>query len=197
MPNLNEFIFCGFRFGEEEILDDPEIAYDPTSISAATSNTIKKCKKIAAYIHRSPKASAMLKKECEARGFKFYRIVQAVCTRWNSLYAMLKRIHECMDCINFVLVTLKSPLECLSEEDSSILTDLLTCLRPFAEATEELGGEKYVTMSLVCLNARILLDQLRTIEKEVTTAAGTMLIKGLIKRSEERLLPYETRTVSS
>lgn len=84
----------------------------------------------------------------------------------------------------------------LYDEDLEIIDDMLQCLRPFADITTEFSGEKYTTMSLVIPNVNILLSELRTMDTEMKTEAGRMLLEGLIERTEERLLKYETRTVS-
>lgn len=157
---------------------------------------MKKGKQIAAFFHRSSKASSLLEKECKARGVQYYRLVQCVVTRWNSLYFMMNRIRKCHKSINFVLVSLKSALDMLYDEDLEIIDDMLQCLRPFADITTEFSGEKYTTMSLVIPNVNILLSELRTMDTEMKTEAGRMLLEGLIERTEERLLKYETRTVS-
>jgi hypothetical protein len=92
------------------------------------------------------------------------------------------------------LVTTKSTLETLSEEDLMVIDDILECLRPFADITKEFSGKKYTTMSLVIPNVNILLGDLKLIKTK--TQAGEMLLSGLVQRTEERLLKYETRTTA-
>ena len=151
------FLFCKkLRFSEEDILEDPDAPYDETIINPSVALVIKKAKCIATFFHKSSKACDLLEKECQSRGFKYYRLVQSVVTRWNSLYMMLKQIDGCFDCINFVLYSLQSKIEPLTENDRAILTDMLKCLAPFDEATTELSGEQYITVSLIIPNVGIL-----------------------------------------
>jgi len=137
------------RFTEDDVLsdDNPEelsIPDAPSSLRSTASVVVKKCKRIAGYFHRSTKANELLKRECAARNLTFYRLVQCVETRWNSLYLMMMRIRNCVDCIEFVLIKLKanSVVEPLTQDELDILSDIILCLKPFADSTEELGGEK-------------------------------------------------------
>lgn len=190
--NYYEVFF--FSFTENDILDEEfEVAVEDSAVPVV----IRKCKRMAAFFHRSSKASSLLQTECKARNLKFYRIIQCVSTRWNSLYFMMIRIRDCIDCIHFVLVKLKkTEIEPLTSDKENILNDILLCLKPFAEATEELGGEKYLSMSLVIPNVGILLDQLGEVRQKLGTEAGSSLLNALINNAEKRLLKYEERSIS-
>ncbi len=155
------FKFYEYSF-QEDTLNEPDSLYEEDIVPS--SAVIKKCKRIEMYFHQSSKATNTLKKECESRNLNYYRIVQSVVTRWNSLYFMLKRIQDCVLCINFVLITMETSIPTITSNDEAVISDLLCCLKPFANATEELSGEKFVSMSLVLHNTEILLEQLEEVK---------------------------------
>ena len=177
-------------------MEDFDILYaEEGIINSNVAAVIKKAKRIATFFHQSPKACNTLKEECSKRALHYYRLVQCVSTRWNSAYFMLRRIYNCFDCINLVLVILGTDIEILTSADRVIMHDVLKCLTPFADATEELSGEKYVTISLIIVSVGLLLDQLKDVYKELKSEPGRNLLETLMKESEKRLLQYESRIV--
>lgn len=110
---------------------------------------------------------------------------------------MMRRIRDCVECINIVLLTSENcAVPRLVHSEVSLINEILICLKPFVDATEELGVERFVSVSFIIPSIGILLKQLHTAKNEVKLAASQTLIAGLIRRAEERLAVYEIRTIS-
>ncbi len=99
---------------------------------------------------------------------------------------MLLRILDSLECIEFVILKLwkTTDIAMLTVEEADVLKKNLSCLKPFADATAELCGEKYVTMTLVLPNISILHEQLDELKTTMKMRAGKALLKGLQCRAE-------------
>jgi len=68
-------------------------------------------------------------------------------------------------------------------------------LEPFKVATTTISGESYVTSSLIIPLSRGISAKLIGLENKLTVE-GQDILKSLIKSVNERLKPYNTRTVT-
>lgn len=156
---------------------------------------LRKCRKITGFFNSSPKNTAALKKELQARNLPFRSLLQAVVTRWNSSYFMLERIQQNLDCINIILTRVKNDVPLLTPDEVAAIPDMLTCLKPFVEATKDLSGACYTTISLLIPYTKQILEELKTFKPD--TVCGQNLLQKLIKLTETKLLSYETRSCSA
>ena len=113
------------------------------------TTVLQKCSKLVASIHKSCKATEMLK---EAAGCI---IPRPNSTRWNSQYRMLSSMLKiCTDhpeLMTKVAEILSSSIK-LTQTDKDTTKELHTLLQPFTVVTERLEGENTVTSSQVLPN---------------------------------------------
>ena len=79
---------------------------------------------------------------------KQHKLVQDVCTRWNSTLAMIERIVEQRAALNAIFSDEFKYDLILNDDEFGILNDVVAILTPFLVATELLSGSKYVTASI-------------------------------------------------
>lgn len=77
------------------------------------------------------------------------RLIQSVCTRWNSTYYQLERFIKLSDKVAPILLkNSKAPLM-LSAVELDTLKDLINIFQPFEMLTKEISGQNYVTCSKI------------------------------------------------
>lgn len=84
------------------------------------------------------------------------RLLQAVPTRWNSVYTMLERFLELQDALKSTAGLLDKTLPMPSSEEWGMCKDLCNVLKPIQEVTQQMSMENYVTGSLVIVYNRVL-----------------------------------------
>ncbi|XP_077972609.1 E3 SUMO-protein ligase ZBED1-like [Styela clava] len=111
-------------------------------------------RRLVQHFKRSELATSALGKKCEEMKLTSKRLIMDVSTRWNSTYNMLVRLQELQWPIlailgnkNITNATKASALT-IKPGDWEIFKQLIPVLEPFAEATDLLGGEKYVSISI-------------------------------------------------
>ena len=116
-------------------------------------NLIDKCRKIAASYHQSNILSDLLKSKQALLGLKSNEIIQDVPTRWNSTYLMMQRILEQVDAINEVFgdksFRKKYDHLLIGDDELAMLKDSKDIFQYFYQATTELSGSKYATISII------------------------------------------------
>ena len=75
---------------------------------------------------------------------------------------------------------------CLATEDEEKIQNALTQLKPFLEATENISGEEYVSVSLIVPLAKLLQQQYRSSDNTL----GTCLSSELCRRFSSIETPY-------
>lgn len=87
---------------------------------------------------------------CDSERKSPLRLKEDVETRWNSTFAMLERAHLVRDAINKALAEMKDLQDLkIAEIAWPTIKAMIDFLDPFNELTEQLSGEKYVTISMV------------------------------------------------
>ena len=77
-------------------------------------------------------------------------LVSHMPVRWNSFYAMLNRANEMKDALVLFLASYKDDdSEKLSNDEWTLIEELIVVFRPLYTATLELSGEKFTTLSKV------------------------------------------------
>ena len=121
------------------------------------SEILRKCRRVVQYFHKSTTAFTQLKRKQEnllPPEFKELKLIQDVSTRWNSTFDMLQRLINLMPAVNaFVLdSSIKSSIKDIdskflfSVEEQETIKQVISLLKPFKEATENLSAENYPTL---------------------------------------------------
>ena len=122
----------------------------------ALSTLQEKCRKVVKFFKQSNLAHSKLSQlQLELKGEE-RKLIQDVCTRWNSTYYMCVRLVEEHNVVTTALCLLERPDLIITSSDLLILKDAIALLEPFEEATRELSTEKFVSVSKVIPIARSL-----------------------------------------
>ena len=114
-------------------------------------NVLAKCRKIVGHFKHSPANQVELEVQQSQKNMPEKALIQDVVTRWNSTLQMVERLLRNKES---VITTLAAPnhthhLNLLSESEWDKLHTLKMLLHPCRYATEILGGEHYVSCSVV------------------------------------------------
>ncbi|KAI4892351.1 hypothetical protein NFI96_018662 [Prochilodus magdalenae] len=112
---------------------------------------LAKCRKIVGHFKHSPSNAHELSEQQVALGQKQESLVQDVATRWNSTLEMVKRILRNKSPLITTLALQNSNVAMLSAQELAKLQKLEELLEPCRYVTEILGGEQYVSCSVVLL----------------------------------------------
>ena len=115
---------------------------------AETEATMADARSLVGLFSRSTQATRKLREESKQRLGVEYTVIQDVCTRWWSTYAMGNRLLTLKDCI--LILNLRGDIETnLTDGQWKVLQDIVALLKPFMIAQRLLEGQYYVTISLV------------------------------------------------
>lgn len=144
-------------------------------------------------IFRTSILAANQLKECQ-KDLKMdqLKVVQDVCTRWNSFYYCIKRLLQNNAAIEMALARLGKSLNALSQYEIDILKDLCKLLEPFEEATKITSGEKYATSSIIIPTIDGLWDNLENLLASIETPEVLVVATELKRQIINRLFPYES-----
>lgn len=114
------------------------------------SDLINKVKTIVTHFRKSTIAHKILEKNQINSGISEPRkLIQAVSTRWNSVYYMLERIVSLEKPVRASLGLLENPPSSLTTIEWTIVKELCIILKPFESATKVVSGENYMTASMI------------------------------------------------
>ncbi|XP_008178823.1 zinc finger BED domain-containing protein 4-like [Acyrthosiphon pisum] len=114
------------------------------------SDLINKVKTIVTHFRKSTKANKILEKNKINSGIKDpKKLIQAVNTRWNSVFYMLERFVLLENSVRASLGLLENPPSSLTGVEWIVVKELCTVLRPFESATKVVSGEMYMTASMI------------------------------------------------
>ncbi|XP_011407706.1 PREDICTED: zinc finger BED domain-containing protein 4-like [Amphimedon queenslandica] len=117
----------------------------------------EKCKAIVAHFHRSTKSSEKLRSTQQQLNMPELKLIQDVVTRWNSTYLMFERILSQHEAVTTTLCLLGKAAMCISTEEKESISEALVLLKPFLQATEEISGDKYISISIIIPLTKMLL----------------------------------------
>ena len=118
----------------------------------AVAEILTRCRKVVGHFKHSCVASRALEAAQVRLGLPQHHLIQEVSTRWNSSYAMLSRIAEQQTAISAVLAESARAVDSdmiLSSGEVAQVECAMGVLKPLAQATEVLGGEKMPSLSVV------------------------------------------------
>ncbi|XP_072400709.1 zinc finger BED domain-containing protein 4-like [Diabrotica undecimpunctata] len=131
---------------------------------------IEKVKLVVSLFKRSNLAKEKLDWYQKQNGKDPKKLIQAVPTRWNSVYYMLERIVNLKEEVRASIAVLGNEnVPCITNTDFEEINQLIKILGPLESATRTMSGEKYVTLSSVI----IIANNLRKIYHRLVTNPGT------------------------
>ncbi|KAL2086195.1 hypothetical protein ACEWY4_017254 [Coilia grayii] len=110
---------------------------------------LAKCRKIVGHFKHSPASTEELHQQQTALGQAREPLVQDVTTIWNSTLSMISRYLRNQEAVNATLARQKHNLATLTNLECDKLQKLEVVLEPCKYVTELLGGETYVSCSVV------------------------------------------------
>ena len=162
------------------------VVQDSLKLDPTMSELQIKCKDIVSHFHRSTKSSEKLRSVQEQLKMPQLKLVQDVVTRWNSTYLMLERIASQHEAITTTLCLLDKTQMCLSTDEKDVILQSLTLLQPFLQATENISGEKYVSISMIIPLTQLLL-------RSCSAGPNIPLCQNLIQELNKRFSRIEQR----
>jgi len=106
-------------------------------------------------------------------------VIANVTTRWNSSFLAWQRLLKLKDYINVLISTLSTKTDpdskrdskrlkqiMIEEEEWDVIKNLIPILRPFAEATNYLGGNKYCTYTIMVPTLIKIINRLKPLTAE-------------------------------
>ncbi|KAI7807507.1 putative zinc finger BED domain-containing protein 1-like [Triplophysa rosa] len=113
------------------------------------ADTLTKCRKIVGHFKHSPANTEELHLQQIAQGQQREQLIQDVSTRWNSSLDMITRLLRNEEAVKTTLAQQKHKLVMLTASEWDKLPKLQNLLEPCKYVTELLGGEAYVSCSVV------------------------------------------------
>lgn len=131
----------------------------------ATTRLIGAASRLVAHFNHSNPATIALKNKQAQQGLPKHKLIQSCPTRWNSVYAMLERLHEQRWAVTAVLSdrTVTKLAEArtleLTDDNWQTIETMLPVLESLKTATKALCSEEYVSLSVVFPVTMKLLDR--------------------------------------
>lgn len=123
------------------------------------SKIVGKGRKLVTFFHQSSSATDILmaKQELISPELNGHKLINDVCTRWNSTFSMLERLLELCPAIMATVgdCRLSKQASCTlqnyvySFEEQAVVEKLVKVLEPFKDATNSLSGDKFPTLHKV------------------------------------------------
>ncbi|XP_068577816.1 E3 SUMO-protein ligase ZBED1-like [Cebidichthys violaceus] len=117
--------------------------------NSAFDDVLAKCRKVVGHFKHSPASAAELEHQQIEHGQKEESLIQDIPTRWNSTLDMIKSVRRNEQPLRDVLTTHNTKIAMPTTAEMDELQRLETLLEHCRFATELLGGEKYVSCSVV------------------------------------------------
>ncbi|GAA6092479.1 E3 SUMO-protein ligase ZBED1-like [Tachysurus ichikawai] len=117
--------------------------------NSAFDNILAKCRKVVGHFKHSPASAAELEQKQIELGQKKESLIQNIPTRWNSTLDMIKSVRRNEQPLRDVLTTHNTKISMPTTAEMDKLQKLEMLLEPCRYVTELLGGEKYVSCSVV------------------------------------------------
>ena len=158
------------------------LAVEKAMAVPGVSRALARCRQLTSHFHRSTNASYVLKRKQADLHSVQHNLLHDVVTRWNSSYYMVKRVVEQQQLICATLLELRKGELMPSEHEFAAMSDFLTVMEPFVQITEALGGEEWITITMV----RPLLHKLLNVHLNISPSES-QLIKTMKKAMFDNL----------
>ena len=113
------------------------------------ARTLGRARRLVGHFHHSVKSSNILRQKQKDLHHPELSLSQDVATRWNSAYYMLESILKQQQPVFATLLEVHKADLIPTNAEITCMEIFLDVLKPFVEITESVGGEKWVTLSLV------------------------------------------------
>ncbi|XP_024118164.1 zinc finger BED domain-containing protein 1 [Oryzias melastigma] len=117
------------------------------------ARVLSRVRRIVTFFHHSPKATEILRQNQLLLGLPSHKLIQNVCTRWNSSYDMLDRFLEQQPAVFASLMSREvrrgEDVNTLTEEDLAAVEAIVKLMKPVKVATALLCEEDNPTLSMV------------------------------------------------
>ena len=114
------------------------------------ARALARIRQLVGHFHRSSKATSKLREKQQLLGVNEHRLINDCVTRWGSTYDMLTRFIEQQQAICAVLLDSRADRQLMpTDEEISIVEELIVILKSFREGTEIMSGEKYPSLGMV------------------------------------------------
>ena len=148
---------------------------------------LARCRRLVGHFKHSTTASEVLvdKQVALNKNRQPVTVVQDVSTRWNSTFYMVCRLQELRTPLTVVLsdasLTKKKDDRdlLLKDDDWNLVDDLVMILKEYEDATTVVGGESYLTLSLLLPITTHLYDTTARYARKAGTVAGKALAETL------------------
>ena len=117
-----------------------------------------RCRQLVGHFNRSAKSNYLLKEKQIDLHYKQLALIQDVSTRWNSAFYMVERILSQQQPLCAALSELHKGDMMPSDAEFSTLEAFIKVMKPLVIITEDIGAEKWVTISVVRLVIHKLLE---------------------------------------
>ena len=151
-----------------------------------------RARKIVVHFKSSTTAREKLSEIQRQMGRPEHKLLQEVDTRWNSTFAMLQRLHEQREPLAAALSSLNTTLIPFSAEEYETISQCLSVLSPFHEATAEMSTENRVSGSKVIPIVKMLKHF--TARQCTTVKVATNLVSKINSNLQEKFAMLEKIT---
>ena len=161
---------------------------DAVSEIDGMQTVLSKSRRIVSHYHHSCQATQNLHREQKRLGKVERELIINVATRWNSDYFMLKRLCEEKDAISAELA-ISEKIDNLTNADWKLAEGYHTILAPFEQASRELCGKNYPTLSMKIPALHGLNQQLQRFINDPSHKGCGVLIARKLKLKLDRRFP--------
>ena len=161
---------------------------DAVSEIDGMQTVLSKSRRIVSHYHHSCRATQNLHREQKRLGNVERELIINVATRWNSDYFMLKRLCEEKDAISAELA-ISEKIDNLTNADWKLAEGYHTILAPFEQASRELCGKNYPTLSMKIPALHGLNQQLQRFINDPSHKGCGVLIARKLKLKLDRRFP--------
>jgi hypothetical protein len=196
--NLSCQSFLSYFQSEAENEEDMETA--PDASCKSVSNLLRRIRFFIKKLRASPQQRDNYNMQCLAAGNSSNMLILDVKTRWNSTFAMLKRLVEQKNAVNFWMGTnpkfgkIAIGYLKLSEEEWMLVNEMVNHLSIFDESTRLISGNSYPTLSLVM---PAFIEMFTYIENQMKNSEVSLRIKEALTMSHKVLSKYYNFTDDS
>ena len=164
---------------------------DTVSEIEGMQSMLTKCKKIVSHYHHSIQSSQLLHAQQRQLGRDERGLIMSVATRWNSDFYMVQRLVEEKTAVSAEIAD-SGKVENLTTNEWKLADGYVMILSPFEQASRELCGEGYPTLSMKIPVLNGLLGNLQTFVNDAANrGSGIQLARKLIASINRRFPSYD------
>ena len=125
------------------------LAVEKAMAVPGVSRALARCCQLTSHFHRSTNASYVFKRKQADLHSVQLNLPHDVITRWNSSYYMVERVAEQQQPICAAFLELRKGELMPSDNEFAAMSDFLSAMELVVQITEALGGEEWITITMV------------------------------------------------